>query len=190
MLIDKEAIKNRTLDEKKVIRIYTIELAVFSVVFLTLGILMLVGVLGNNSNFRLVFTYITLVGAALLVGDFLWAIFSPKRRKKVSLFDKILVLPAPITIVTLDIITLIKGVEEANDLHRLLVGIVFCYIAAVYLIQAVYHYFKPLPDLLEAARAEEEEENEEEPKEDAESVEETPKPEEEVEAKDDSAKPE
>ena len=158
--MNKEEIANRTPRQKKMIRIYTIELLVFSVIFITLGVLILVGILGKSTNFRQVFTYITLVGAAILVGDFIWAAVSEKRRKRVSLFDKIIVLPAPIAIVTLDIITLVNGVEAVSELHRYMVGAIFLYIALVYTIQAIYHYFKPLPDLLNEEEEDEEDEAE------------------------------
>lgn len=162
----KEEIRNRTKDQKKAIKIYTIELLVFSLVFVTLGVLMLVGVLGKTTGFRQVFTYVTLAGAALIVGDLIWALASKKRRQRVSLVDKFIIIPAPIAIVILDIFTLVNGVDAMVEIHRLVVGIVFCYIAAVYVFEAVYHYYFPLKELMEAAEEDEEEEEEkqEEPK--------------------------
>ncbi len=162
----KQEIASRSEDIKKAIKVYTIELLVFAVVFVTLGILEILHVIGNNEGFRNVFTYITLVGAGLLIADWVWALASKKRRARVSLFDKFLTLPGPICIVVLDILTLINGVEAMKETHHYLVGAVFCYLGLAYAIQAIYHYFYPLPMLLEEVAKEAEEEEEEEPMED------------------------
>ena len=151
----KEKIASRSVEEKKAIKVYTIELLVFSVVFITLGILEMLHIIGNNEGFRNVFTYITLAGAGLLIGDFLWAFLSKKRRARVSLFDKFLVLPGPIAIVTLDILTLINGVEAMKEVHHYLVGAVFVYLGICYIVQAIYHYFYPVPMLLDIEEEEE-----------------------------------
>ena len=163
----KKEIASRSDDVKKAIKVYTVELIVFSVVFATLGVLEILHIIGNNEGFRNVFTYITLVGAGLLIADWIWALASKRRRARVSLFDKFIVLPGPIAIVTLDILTLANGVEAMKEVHHYLVGAVFIYLGLAYLVQAVYHYFYPLPLLIQEAEENEEEESEEKPLEEA-----------------------
>lgn len=151
----KEEIKSRSKDVKKAIMIYTIELLVFAVVFLVLGILELLGIIGNNTGWRSVFTYVTMVGVALFIGMTIFSLSSPKRRAKMSLFDRVILMPAPIAILVLDIITLIKGVDATLELHRYLVGSVFCYFSFCYVVQAIYHYFFPIPMMYEVDEKEE-----------------------------------
>ena len=149
--------KNETPFLKKAKKVYTIELAIFTLIFLVLGILILVDVIPLRGTFRKVLIYVSIAGSLWLLADFFWTCFSKKRRAKNSLFDKLLALPAGIAVLVLDILTFVIGFEESNQLHETFVGILFCYLAAAYVAQIVYHWFRPLPMLIEGAREEEEE---------------------------------
>ena len=142
----------KKMDEtKKTKLVYSGELAFFAVAFLVLGILLLTNVLHpNNLVLRQIFVYVSLAGGAWAIADFFWCLFSPKRKAKNSMIDKALLLPVAISIIVIDIITLVKGFEETLDFHRIAVGALFLYIAIDYAFQAIYHYYKPVPLLLKA----------------------------------------
>lgn len=140
----------------KEVKIYSIELAVFALIYLVLGVLILVSVIPLKGTFRHILIYVSLVASAWFIFDFFWTLFSQKRRKKSSLFDKTLLLPAIIGVVVVDILTFTMGFEESNDLHVYFTGAVLCYFALIFVIEAFYHLKHPLPILLE----EEEEEKE------------------------------
>ena len=152
----KEDIKTRSPGLKKTILVYTIELLVFSVVFIVLGILELLGIIGNNLDWRTVFTYITLVGVVVFLGLTIWTFADPRRRAKAEIIDRVMLIPGPVAVLFLDIMTLVKGAgdEGVQMLHRYIIGIVFIYFGLCYIFQAVYHYFFPVKMLLEAEEEE------------------------------------
>ena len=137
--------------EKKTKKIICGEYLIFAIVAAVLSALILtrVWILGQ-SGFRYVFIYFTLALGAWFVIDLFWTIFSKKRRAKNSLLDKILPLPAPATVVTVDIISLIIGLEASKDIHQVAVGIIFGYLSLVFLFFAFYRYKHPSPLMLEA----------------------------------------
>lgn len=136
------------------VKIYTVELLVFAVIYLVLGILILTSVIPLHGTFRHILIYVSLVGAAWFVFDFFWTLFSKKRRKTSSLFDKALLLPAVIAVVVIDILTFTMGFEESNTLHVYFTGAFFCYLALIFTIEAIYHLYHPLPFLLEEEEGE------------------------------------
>ena len=141
--------KKPKMDEtKKAILFYSGELLIIGLIFGVLGLLMLLGIYQSSDTRRQIFVWITLVGGFLMIGDFFWTLLSKKHRQKSSLLDKIIILPAGISFIVYDIYTLIYGVEAV--LHASVVGSVFCYIFVIYAFEAVFHYFHPLPLLLEA----------------------------------------
>lgn len=148
--------KNKTDELTKEKRIYTIELLVFMVIFFVLGLLILIDVLPVKGTFRKVLIWVSLFGSVWLFVDFFWTIFSKKRRAKHSLLDKSLALIAAASVFVMDIITFVQGFDNTVEMHETFVGILFCYLALVYLIEAIYHWFKPIPLLVEAAKEEEE----------------------------------
>lgn len=164
-----ENTKKKMSDNDKARLIYTIELAVFSVVFIVLGILFLVDVIGMSDRRRTIFTYITLVGGCLMIADFLWACFSTKHRKKISLFDKALTLPVALFLITFDSYALAVNLLD-NVLFKYVIGYDFIYLAVVYIAEAIYHWRKPVPGLME-----DEKEAQENPEDDGEEKDETPK---------------
>ena len=161
---------------KKVKLIYSIELAIFSILFAVLGPLFLTEVISVADWKRVAFTYITLVGGLWLITDFIWMLVSPKRRKKNSFFDKIIVLPAALASLTFDIYVLSAGLvhigegEATSPVFHYYIGSVMIYLSACYIAQIIYHWFRPLPSLMlavEEALAEEAEEKEKEAAENA-----------------------
>ncbi len=137
---------------RKAKKIYTFELLAFVVIFLTLGILILTKVWVLGGNLRLVFAIITMVGTAWAFADFIWMLASKKRRAKNSMLDKVLLLPLAGAIFVIDIITFVQGVDATKELHQYAVGIAFSYIALIYTIEAIYHWYHPLPMIVESAK--------------------------------------
>lgn len=147
----------RTSDYKKARLIYTIELLVFVALFITLGILFITRIIGVADWKRIVFTYLTLAGGLWLIADFIWALASKKRRKKVALIDKILVLPAATFLIGFDIFALVNNYVHSSLsadspiilTYQLVIGIDMLYLSTVYLFQAIYHWKHPIPGLVE-----------------------------------------
>jgi hypothetical protein len=154
--------KHSKMDEfTKVKLIYSVEIAVFAIVFGVLGALFLTNVITVSDTRRLIFTWITLFGGFIGIGDFLWVLLSPKRRAKNSLLDKILILPLGLSLIVIDLMTLISQSTD-NDKTRYVMGAAFCYIALIYVVEAIYHWFHPLPSLVQ----EDDKKSEEQPSDD------------------------
>lgn len=140
-------------EEKKAIAIYCGELLLFGIVFVVLGILFLLHIIGVGDWKRYAFTYVTLIGGCWPIADFFWTLFSKKHRSNNSLLDKILILPAPLCTIPCDIWILTKGIANVElSFFQILIGSIFCYFGAVYLFECVYHYFVPIPGLLEESQ--------------------------------------
>jgi len=139
-----------TKEQKKAILIYCGELAVFGVIFLIVGLLILLEVIGIKDWKRYAFTYVTLIGGIWPIADFIWMLSSKKRRSHNSLLDKCLLLPVPLALIPLDIWVLTQGIDNVeNVVFRFGISIPLIYISVVYLFECVFHYFKPIPLLLE-----------------------------------------
>lgn len=129
--------------------IYTVELVVFAIVFLILGLLILLSVILINDWKRNVFPWVTLVGGFFVLGDLAWALLSKKRRARISLFDKLLLIPSALCLIVCDLIALISQ-SQPDFFYQCYIGATFCYLASVYLAEAVYHWFFPIPGLVES----------------------------------------
>ena len=142
---------------KKVKLVYSVELGIFSALFAVLGILILTEVISIADWKRIAFSYVTLVGGSWLIIDLIWMALSPKRRAKNSLFDKIVVAPAGLAALVFDIYVLSKGLVHIPDgtptdpIFHFFIGADLCYLSLVYLAQIIYHWYRPLPSLLQAA---------------------------------------
>ncbi len=146
-----------TKDQKKAVLIYSGELALFAVIFMVIGILIMAGVIGIRDWKRYAFTYVTMIGGLWPIIDFIWTIVSKKHRAANSLLDKCFIIPVPLCLIPLDIWILVNGVENVeNNVFRFGISIPLCYLALVYAVEAIYHYFKPIPMLLEEDEKEEE----------------------------------
>ena len=134
--------------EKKVKLIYSGELLLFAIIFLVFGILKITKVMGYSETRRIVFNWITIFGGAWGIADFIWAICSKKRQQRISMIDKVLLLPLAIFIMTFDFISLIA--KPANDnFYIYSVGAAFLYVAVIYAFESIYHYYKPIPGLFD-----------------------------------------
>ena len=136
---------------KKYNKIYVIELLVIAVVIIVLATLKLLGIIGSSQNFRHVFNIITIVGATLLIADFIWLCFSKRRQLRNSWLDKSLIIPVAIAMIVVDIICFINWDVEVIEWYSLFISCAFYYIALAYVIQALYHLKKPTPAIMLAA---------------------------------------
>jgi len=140
--------------------IYSGELALFAVIFLVLGLLTIFGVIEVSERRIAILTWITLVGGAVAIGNSIWFFVSPKKRKKGSMLDTILLLPVPLCMIPIDIIHLVNQ-AIANEYYKFIIGGAFVYITVIYIIEAIYHWYVPLPLLLEAAEEDKQKEEQE-----------------------------
>ena len=134
--------------------IYSGELMIFAIVFLVFAILRITGVMGGNQTRSAIFNWVTIFGGSWLIIDCLWALFSKKRRPRVALIDKILHAPAGIYLVSFDIYCFVTHPEPASDIYRVGVPVVLFYLCSCYLFESIYHFFIPIPGLLEIEAAE------------------------------------
>ena len=142
--------KEKMSIEKKTILFYSGELLFFALVFCVIATLEILGVIGNREIMHIIFNWVTIFGATWMIVDFFWVIFSDKRRKKNSLLDKALLLPAAVYLITFDIICFTKASFVTLEFRRMMMAFVFYYFGAIYLFQGIYHYFFPVPQILEA----------------------------------------
>lgn len=126
--------------------IYTIELVVFSVVFLVIGILNILEIIYPKEWRASAVLYLTSIGGFIGIADFIWMLASKKRRAKGSLLDKALVVPATLFIAPLSIYQLANGITSFIPWQ---IGSGLCYLSLVYIIEAIYHWYHPIPGLLE-----------------------------------------
>ena len=143
--------QNKMDPEKKYKLIYSVELLVFSVVFLVLGILEIINVIHISQRYALIFRWITIFGSTWLVADFIWALCSKKRRKRIALIDKIVMLPLALYVLTYDIMGFVMNppIDTNYAFYRYGMSSVFLYIACVYIFEGIYHWFHPVPGLLD-----------------------------------------
>ena len=147
--------------QKKIKLIYSGELLAFAILFLVFGILKITKVMGYNETRRIVFNWITIFGSTWLIIDLLWGLFSKKRRQRISILDKFLALPIALFMLTFDFISLIAKPEN-TEFYIYSIGVAFLYISAIYSFQSIYHYFNPIPGLLEEEEEDKNTENLEE----------------------------
>ena len=132
--------------------IYSAELGVFAVVFLVIGLLEMLKVIHIREIVLTIFNWVTLFGGAWMIADFVWLMASKKRQKKASKLDKSLLLPLGIYLITFDLYCLIGKVDkvEQYDIYRFCISGALLYIAVIYAFEAVYHWFHPVPGLIES----------------------------------------
>ena len=145
--------------EKKVKLIYSGELLFFAIVFAVIATLEITRVLHLKEWVLITFNWLTIFGGAWMIADFFWVFFSMKRRAKNSLLDKALLVPLGIFLIVFDIICFAKWgfkTDSSYDFRLYMMTGAFYYVTAIYLFQAIYHYFYPVPMMLEAIKEEEE----------------------------------
>lgn len=141
--------------EKKVKLIYSGELLFFAIVFFAIATLEILGIIGKREIILIIFNWVTIFGGTWMIADFIWLLCSIKRRKKNSILDKALLVPAGLYLITFDIICFTKAPFVTLEFRRLMMGIVFYYFGAVYVFQGIYHWFHPIPSLIDDIKAEE-----------------------------------
>ena len=144
--------------------IYAIELLVFAILFLTLGILFFVGVLHTSTWKKWLVLTVGSVGGVWCFVDFFWTLKSPKRRAKNSLLDKALVLPNALYALIINTYFWIKLTpfnEDSDLMFGYCLAASLCYFALIYVIEAIYHWKHPVPGLVELENELDEEEKKE-----------------------------
>lgn len=161
---------------KKSKLIYSGELLAFSVIFLVIGFLKFFSVIPTDILRTTIIAFITILGSTWIIVDFIWTLVSKKRRAKNPLIDKILVLPIAFYMITFDTLVFVNWMDRLEwgvDFYRIGFSVVLFYAAAVFIFQAIYHFFVVHPLILESLNdaireAEEQERLEQEAKEKAE----------------------
>ena len=146
---------------------YSGELLLFAIVFLVIGILKITGVIKYNEIRSTIFNWITIFGGTWIIIDFFWALLSKKRRPKIALIDKIIHLPAGLYLVSFDLYCFISQTKDEN-VYKYGVAAVIFYLCLCYLFESIFHFFYPIPGLLDVVQEEEikpEDSSKEEPKE-------------------------
>ena len=142
-------VKKKLDDLTKIKLIYSGELIVIAIVALVISILQLTKVLMVKELFRNIFNWVTIFGAPLLIITSIISLVSPKRRKKTSIFDKVTLFPLAIYIIVIDIICFINYGTMEQSFYQTYIPIALLSIAIIYTAQGIYHWFYPLPSLLE-----------------------------------------
>ena len=137
--------------------IYSGELIIIAIIFLVVAILKMTGVIPFNSTRHLVFNWITLFCGLWVIIAFLWGALSKKRRPRICLLDKVLHLPAGIYMVAFDLYCLIAQPKD-QTIYRFGFPIAIMYLCLCYIFEGVYHFYHPIPGILEAVVEVDEEE--------------------------------
>lgn len=150
--------------ENKVKLIYSGELMIFAIVFLVLGVLKLMGIMPYNEGRRVWFNYLTTAGGIWLITDLIWALVSKKRQKRICLLDKFLNVPLGVYLLIFNIICFTQA-KRNDEFYVVMMCFAFFYVGCDYLFQSIYHWYNPLPNLMEEAQKIDEEIAKEEAKE-------------------------
>ena len=133
--------------------IYSGELLLFALVFLTLAILKATNVFKYNATRSTIFNWITLAGGTWLIVDLMWAIFDKKRQKRIAIIDKIIHAPAGIYLISYDLFCLISKPEDPN-IYQFGTAIVLGYLGLCYVFESIYHFKYPVPGIIDAVEQE------------------------------------
>ncbi len=148
-----QLMKKKMDDLTKAKLIYSGEILLFAIIFLALGILFLVKIIDVQDYKKWLFPILTMIGGIWNISELIWALSSPKKRKKTSLLDKFLLLPASIAFLSFGIYALIvlimnHSTAALDDFFPTYIGVTLLYSSLIYFFQSIYHYFVPLPALL------------------------------------------
>lgn len=144
--------------EKKIKLIYSIELIAIAIVALVIAVLRIAGVMKPNATRLLIYNIITIIGGIWLVTDLVWCLLSPRRKAKNCLLDKFLLLPLGLFLLGFDIFCFVtKDTPELFVIYGISGALI--YLAVVYIFLGIYHYYKPMPQILEAIEEAKKEEN-------------------------------
>ena len=140
--------KKKMDDLTKIKLIYSGELIIIAIVAIVIGVLQLTEVLMVKELFRNIFNWVTIFGSSFLIITSIYSLVNPKRRKKISIFDKITLFPLAIYILVIDIISFANYGALPQSFYQTYIPIAILLLAVIYLAQGVYHWFYPLPSLL------------------------------------------
>ena len=127
--------------------IYSGELMLFALVFITLAILKVVGVIKYNEIRATIFNWVTIFGGSWIIADFIWAVVDKKRQKRIALIDKIIHAPAGVYLITFDLYCFI--VQPDETVYKYGIPIVLAYLGLCYIFEGIYHFKYPIPGLIE-----------------------------------------
>ena len=150
--------------------IYSGELLLFALVFITIAILKLTNVIPFSSVRATIFNWVTIFGGTWLLVDLFWAIFDKKRQKRIAIIDKIIHSPAGVYLITFDLYCLISQIQD-QKVYQIGVPIVLGYLGLCYIFEAIYHFKFPVPGLIEIEEEQKKEEEEDSSKEENQSEE-------------------
>ena len=134
--------------------IYSGELLIFAIVFITLAILKVTNVIKFNETRATIFNWINIFGGAWLIADLIWAIVDKKRQQRIAIIDKFIHAPIGIYLISFDLYCLIA--KPGEMFYRFGIPIALGYLGLCYIFESIYHFKHPIPGLIE-----EEEETEE-----------------------------
>lgn len=140
--------------------IMSIEYLAIALVFLVVAILKLTGVMNSSDVRAKIFNFVTLAGSVWIIGDFIWASVSKKRKEKVDYLDKSLMLPLGIYLFIYNMISIIIW-NNAPQWYKYGMSVAFIYVFLTYSFFGVYHYFFPNKSLILAVEEEKKEQEEE-----------------------------
>ena len=149
-----------TKNAKAVIKTLFIEQLIIGLILLIIGVLRIFDVIKTSETRLLIYNIITLIGGAWFIFDLLWALFSKKRREKVSMFDKITTGPISLYLIGFDIYCFIFRNNINESFVRYSVSVVLLVAAIIVFAQAFYHLKKPAPMTIAAIIEAEQEEQE------------------------------
>ena len=128
---------------------YSGELMIFAIAFLVIAILKFTLVIPYNELRHTILNWVSLFGGAWVITDFFWGLLSKKRRPKIALIDKALHLPVGIYLMAFDLYCLIAKPTDPL-VFQCGFPIALSYLALCYGFESIYHFFHPIPGLLDA----------------------------------------
>ena len=140
--------KKKLDDVTKTKLIYSGELLIFAIAFIVIGTLQAFGIMNMSEGFLNVFKFLTLVGVAYFIFDFVTTFTNKKKKENACWVDKFSTIILPPYILTIDIL-LISNNEYVWTNYKFFIVPLIYYLGAVYLFQAIYHWFVPLKALFE-----------------------------------------
>ena len=140
--------KQKMDEYKKCKLMYSLEFIIIAVAFTVIGVLKICGVWDYNEVRKAIFNWITIFGGLWMIIDFIWVLCSKKRRKKNSLLDKILQVPLGIYLIIFDLLCFLwKG--QPDNFYQIGMPMSFFYIGVIYMFEGVYHWYHPVPAVVQ-----------------------------------------
>ncbi|MFA7032258.1 MAG: hypothetical protein WC201_01685 [Bacilli bacterium] len=152
--------KKKIDDLTKAKLMYSGELAIFAILFLVLGLLFILKIIGVANYKKWLFPILTLAGAIWVIIDLVWTLLSPKKKAKSSLIDKWLVLPSALVFLGCDSYVLTAliinpSTTSLDVFFPLYIGITLLYLSGIYVFESIYHFYRPVPALINAVKEDE-----------------------------------